>query len=49
MFKYGLKKNPNVVLHHSKQAYKRTSATGHVGLAVPNLFDTTEECTTEAY
>ena len=48
-FEYGLKESPNAVLHHSIQVRKRMSATGHIGLAGPDLFDTTEECTTEAY
>ena len=46
LFKYGLKESPNA---YSTQAFKPTSATGHVGLADPNLFDITKECTTEAY
>ena len=37
------------LFHTSLQACKPTSATGHVGLADPNLFDMTKECTTEAY
>ena len=42
-----VEESPDAVLHHSIQACKPSSAIGHVGLAGPNLFDTTKERTTE--
>ena len=36
-----VERESDAVLHHPTQACKPTSATGHVGLAGPNLFDTT--------